>query len=215
MYATVLMLALVSSAESIDHGCRGCSYCYGYYAGCSCYAGYGYGCYGCYGYRYGECCGGTYQTGYYFGAYGPANYYAYNPNYPGPTFTYGSKTAPSMMAQGPMTPSRNSFYSGPGSRGAVVRVMVPNPDAEIWFDNTATKQRGTERLFESPPLDANSTYSYTIKAKWIDSGRTVERERQVQVQSGQPVMVDFRMSPAENLNPPKGSAQKKPSKLDD
>jgi uncharacterized protein (TIGR03000 family) len=87
----------------------------------------------------------------------------------------------------------------------MIRVLVPAEDAEIWFDGAATKQRGRARLFVSPALEASGKYQYTIKARWMESGRPVDQERQVQVQpGGQPILVDFRASPgAEKVKAPK------------
>jgi uncharacterized protein (TIGR03000 family) len=104
---------------------------------------------------------------------------------------------------------RQSFYSRPGGNGAMIRVMVPDPNAEIWFDSAPTKQRGTDRMFHSPPLDGNARYGYTIKARWMDNGRPVEQERRVEVQPGQSVMVDFRTNPGEKLTSPKSAPEKK------
>jgi uncharacterized protein (TIGR03000 family) len=185
MYTAVLMLAMSSGAESVDFGRRGCNGCSGCYAACS--GRYYSGCSG----NYSGCCGG-YRSGYYSYNYAP-----------------GYSNAPSMAMQGSGIEARQSFYRGSDGNGAMIRVMVPNPDAEIWFDNTPTKQRGIDRMFRSPPLDGNGRYSYTIKGKWMDNGRAIEQERSVQVQPGQPVMVDFRVNPGEKLTSPKSAPEKK------
>src|SRR5262249_54067995 len=85
------------------------------------------------------------------------------------------------------------------------RVLVPSPNANLWFDNTPTHQQGSCRLFLSPPLDGGKTYTYTTKASWREKGREVTREKQVKVRPGQETLVDFTVqeAPAERpLTPP-------------
>jgi uncharacterized protein (TIGR03000 family) len=208
MYTAVLMLAMTTSAETADFGRRGgcsggygCSGCSGYYGGC-CGGGY-----------YGGCCGGGgYRSGYYgyYGGGGPN--YAYGRYYSSPSYSYGYFSSPNVIVQGQPTNVRQSFYLDPNqaATAAMVRVLVPNPDAEIWFDDTATKQRGTERAFTSPGLDPKSKYKYTVKARWTENGKTVDRQRIVELQPGQPVLVNFRSDSGEQVAPPK-----KPSPLEE
>jgi uncharacterized protein (TIGR03000 family) len=141
-------------------------------------AGYGYGGYYAPGYGYG---------GYYGDGYGSP----YNPSYMS-TGTYAAAA----------TTSYNAFYYNQGSTSdasygqqknmARVTVKVPSPDAKVEFGDKWTKQTGTTRLFVSPPLEAGYTYTYHITARWTDNGgREIERERNVKVQPGQQVSVDF------------------------
>ena len=81
-------------------------------------------------------------------------------------------------------------------------MLVPAADAQVWFENNATTQRGMERLFESPPLAPNQNFIYTIKARWMENGQAVNRERRVNVQAGQSVTVNFREKTGENVPPP-------------
>jgi uncharacterized protein (TIGR03000 family) len=78
----------------------------------------------------------------------------------------------------------------PQRRRAHVTVRVPTADAEVWFDDHRTQQTGTERTFESPPLEPGE-YSYQIRAKWRQNGKDVDLTRTVDVQPGQRVIVDF------------------------
>lgn len=99
--------------------------------------------------------------------------------------------------------ARQSFYA-PGTNAVNIRVLVPNGDAEIWFDDTATTQRGMERTFQSPALDINTRYSYTVKARWMENGQAVNQERRIEVQpGGQETIVDFRAKTGEKLTVPK------------
>jgi uncharacterized protein (TIGR03000 family) len=65
------------------------------------------------------------------------------------------------------------------------------PDGQIWFDDTATKQTGALREFESPPLTPGKTYSYDIRAQWRENGREVTQSRHIGVHAGGRVTVDF------------------------
>ena len=87
-------------------------------------------------------------------------------------------------------------------QSANVTVLVPAADAQVWFEDKATTQQGMERLFQSPPLEPNQDFTYTIKARWMENGQAVTRERQVHVQAGQSVTVDFRENTRENVPPP-------------
>jgi uncharacterized protein (TIGR03000 family) len=125
--------------------------------------------------------------GYYGGGYyGRRGYYGggyYDDTTP---YIYPSNA---MIPSAPMN-SRQSFYADPNS--ATVTMMVPNGDAQVWFDDTLTQQRGMMRVFSTPPLQQAA--SYTIKARWMENGQTVNRQRVVQVQPGQTSRVDFRSS---------------------
>jgi uncharacterized protein (TIGR03000 family) len=85
---------------------------------------------------------------------------------------------------------------------AQIRVLVPSPDASLWFDDTPTRQKGACRLFVSPPLDAGETYTYPIKTAWLERARTVIAEKQVKVHSGQETVVDFTERRSERTGQP-------------
>jgi uncharacterized protein (TIGR03000 family) len=95
-------------------------------------------------------------------------------------------------------PSSSGNYSGsyyaayPSSLGtdesskthaAVVNLRVPS-DARIWFDQSQTKQTGTMRSFESPPLDVGSEYSYQVRIQWKRDGKDVTETRHVTLHAG-------------------------------
>jgi len=167
-----------------------------YYGG---YGGYGLGGYGYggypYGYGYGRGVNIGIGTGYY-GGYGYSNYgYGYSPSY----YSGGSYTYPSY-AYNPPTVDYQSFYppdsgySQQTNNSATVRVMVP-ADAELWFDGSATQQRGPMREFQTPPLAPDRTFTYQIRARWTQNGQPMDQTRQVQVQANRMAVVDFN-SPA-------------------
>jgi len=150
---------------------------------------------------------GGYRGGYYgYRGYGYYPYYGRSYYY---TPSYYSYAAPLYYANPvvvPTTEVRDSYYNTPApaqQETGMVRVLVPTPTAQIWFDGTPTNQRGTERMFHSPPLDPSGSYTYAVRARWTENGRTIDREQRVTVQPGQTTTVDFRISTGENLPPPR------------
>jgi uncharacterized protein (TIGR03000 family) len=144
--------------------------------------------------------GGYYGGGYYGDRYYSPYYYGYNRPYYAPYYSYDYSTPDYYYPDAPEI--RQSFYSGPAEQYATVTVTVPTADAQVWFDNAPTTQRGTQRTFHSPPLESGSNYTYTIKARWTENGQPMEQQRQVQVQPGQSVSVDFRGNSGESLPTP-------------
>ncbi len=75
-------------------------------------------------------------------------------------------------------------------------VRLPNEAADLWIEQTATKLRGVERTFESPPLEAGKQYKYEFVAKWTENGVEKAESRSVTATAGQTVSIDF-TKPAE------------------
>jgi uncharacterized protein (TIGR03000 family) len=71
-----------------------------------------------------------------------------------------------------------------------VTVVVP-ADAEVFFDGAPTKQRGVERLYQTPLLPYGKTFTYQVTARWNESGTTIESTREIEVGAGAGVRVDF------------------------
>jgi len=91
----------------------------------------------------------------------------------------------------PATPE----VAAPGAAGAmlVLSVKVPQPAAEVFVNGVKTAQTGTDRLFESPPLDAGKTYKYELTARWMEGGAPREVKKAVIGTPGEVVRVDFTM----------------------
>jgi uncharacterized protein (TIGR03000 family) len=162
----------------------------GFYGGNAYNRGYGSGYYGS---GYGN---GFYGSGYGSGYYGGSNYGHYSQpyygNYAQPYYASDYYYSPSIVQTQGLNVYQSSYEPAQSTTSATVIVLVPQPDATLWFNGAATTQRGMERSFATPPLDSNSSYSYTVRARWMENGQTVERERRVNVQPGQSVAVDFR-----------------------
>jgi len=149
---------------------------YGYSLG---YPYYGYGLYGSYGLPYlGYNAGwyGAYPYSYY--SYGANPYYGSSSAYPRTPEEYGTAAA---QAQAPPPPKDDMAH---------LLVIVPE-NAELWFNGTKTTQTGPQREFVSPELTPGKNYSYEIKARWNENGKTVEQTRTVPVQANDWKTVDF------------------------
>jgi uncharacterized protein (TIGR03000 family) len=151
--------------------------------------GYGFGAYSGFGL-------GIYPGYYGAGAYGYAGNGLgyYDAPYGVPQSSYQSFYPPDTGNNPGYAPAP---ASNPSAASFVVR--VPDPNAEIWFDNHQTQQRGTVREYESAALDPNGTYTFHLRARWMQNGRAVDQTRDVQARAGQQVTVNFSASLPENL----------------
>jgi uncharacterized protein (TIGR03000 family) len=70
-------------------------------------------------------------------------------------------------------------------------VKVPQPAAEVYVDGVRTIQTGTDRIFESPPLDAGKEYRYQLTTRWVERGVTFEKTKVVTGKPGEVLRVDF------------------------
>ena len=95
--------------------------------------------------------------------------------------------------------ARTARRRGPAGRPRVRRppvrlslsVKVPQPAAEVFVDGVKTAQTGTDRIFESPPLEAGKQYKYEVTARWVEGGATREVKKAVVGTPGEVVRVDF------------------------
>lgn len=158
--------------------------------------------------------GGYYGNGFNNGYYGSGfnnGFYGnnFNRGYYGSSYGYSTpsyySTPEYYTSPAPYTEVRQSAYVQPVApqQHATMMVLLPRPDAQVWFDGAATSQQGTQRSFHSPALDPSGTYTYTIRARWMENGQPIERERRVNVQPGQTFTIDFRADSGESLDAPR------------
>jgi len=159
------MAALTTSGEVPTwgrHGYWGGS-CYGCYG---CWGGYWGGWYGCYG------CWGGYSGWVPYG-------YAYAPVYAAPVIVTTSVTridAPTLESRSPDS----------------VQLVVDLPaDALLFVNDKATKTTAGHRVFNSPPLEPGSTYSYLLRAELQREGGTYQQTKKVFVRAGQETTATF------------------------
>lgn len=79
-----------------------------------------------------------------------------------------------------------------GSKEARIKVILPSPDAKLWFNNAPIARTGAERAFASPALEEGKAYKYRVKATWKENGADVTREKKVVFRAGEEVVIDFR-----------------------
>jgi len=70
-------------------------------------------------------------------------------------------------------------------------IKVPDPNATLFVDDTATRQKGETRYFESPPVPTGKKYSYTLKVTWLEGGKEKSRSRKVRVDPGKENNIDL------------------------
>jgi uncharacterized protein (TIGR03000 family) len=99
---------------------------------------------------------------------------------------------------------------------AHLMVRVP-ADAQLSFDGTPTQQTGPQREFVSPTLTPGQDYTYEIKARWTEDGKTVDRTRTVHVRANDWISVDMTQpdkavpkAPANPAPPPPPAPKPKP-----
>ena len=78
------------------------------------------------------------------------------------------------------------------SQVAQINVTLPKGNAKVWVDNNLMSAgSGTRRMFTSPALERGYTYSYRVRASWMENGQVVQVERAVPIVPGQTAAVDF------------------------
>jgi uncharacterized protein (TIGR03000 family) len=135
--------------------------------------------------------GGSYREFYNYGrGYGFSNYPGPMPSPIGDPRRYRPVPPPYWLAPPPPPVVDPSAY-------LIVRVPA---NAEVWLEGRPTKQTGEERLFVSPPLEANARFAYEVRARWTENGTVVNEIREVVVRSGERQMIIF--LPAKPKAPP-------------
>lgn len=166
-------------------------FCYGF--PCS-FLGYPYDVYGAGLYANPYVFAGAY--GYnpsgFAGAYGYGDAYAAANPYinPGASVSNSYATTPSHG-----TPSADYRDRGQHSAIAQVEVVVPDANAEVWFNGVKTVTRGEKRLFASPPLDRGANHVVAIRAVWREGGQDMTVERSINLTAGAQVRVEFSRTP--------------------
>jgi len=144
-----------------------------------------------YGYYGGGYYGGWYP-GRWWGWYNYPYYGGYSSSYWPYTSYYSYPSYYSSPSYYSTTPSYSYYPPVQAASGtAQVRVLVPEPNAEVWFQGVRMAQTGTDRLFTTPALESGYTYDYQVMARWTQNGQVVSQTRDIRVQPGQSVVVDF------------------------
>lgn len=73
---------------------------------------------------------------------------------------------------------------------AKIDLIVP-ADADVWFEGRKMTQTGVKRQFITPHLAGARSYAYTVRAQWLENGKTVERSKEVIVKAGERLFIDW------------------------
>jgi uncharacterized protein (TIGR03000 family) len=141
---------------------------------------------------------GAYDYSYSTGSPSSRRSDSYGYSYPSYTYSYPSYAysyrAPVIVGSTLVRaePAQTYTYVEHRDGDNIGRVHVRVPaNARVWVDGEATRQKGTDRDFMTPPLRSGSEFTYSIKAQWNQDGRNVERIRQVRVKANDTANVDF------------------------
>jgi uncharacterized protein (TIGR03000 family) len=77
---------------------------------------------------------------------------------------------------------------------ASIELILPDPNAQVWWNDYKTVSTGTTRLYASAPLPAGAPYTFTLKASWQDADGPVTIERSIAVRAGTQRTVDLTRS---------------------
>jgi uncharacterized protein (TIGR03000 family) len=128
---------------------------------------------------------GFYQRGYYqqrgYRFYGAWPYFRFSRD-PGYAAAFG-EAGPALATA--------AYESEEAAFPASVRVRTA-PDARLWFGGSATRQTGSLRTLTTPPLQPGKSYTYPMRAVWMENGKAVARSRTVSVAPGETAEVDLR-----------------------
>lgn len=205
MYSIALLMALTGGSEVSDGhrhgGCGGCGGgCGGYVASCGCYGGgrhhghrHGRHGGGCCGYQscgngcgYGGCGNGCGSGCGYQASCGCCGNVA-----PACGCYGGGYGAPyqGMPAPAPAHPEQIKPMPAPKSttwNAAPATIVVELPaDATLTVDGAATASASNVRVLVSPELTYGKVYEYTLAAKVVREGKTVQVEKNVVVRAGE------------------------------
>jgi uncharacterized protein (TIGR03000 family) len=73
---------------------------------------------------------------------------------------------------------------------ALLSLRVPT-DAEVYIGEDKSLQKGSYRMFKTPPIPPGESRPYQFKVRWTENGKPVERTRKVELHAGQVLKFDF------------------------
>jgi uncharacterized protein (TIGR03000 family) len=74
-----------------------------------------------------------------------------------------------------------------------IRVLLPTEDTKFYCDGKlCTKEKGKDRTFKSPALEAGKRYTYRLVATWIEDGKEVSHDANIEFRAGEDILIDFR-----------------------
>lgn len=107
-----------------------------------------------------------------------------------PSGSGGYDTTPRWYYGQPIYPVRPTPAAPAAAPQANIRVIVPDPQAVVYFGDYRTRSTGTERVYQSPAINPGS-YDYKIRVTYNHDGQQLAQERTITVSPGESVVVDF------------------------
>jgi uncharacterized protein (TIGR03000 family) len=76
---------------------------------------------------------------------------------------------------------------------APARITVRLPEqAKLYVDDVLCPQTDSaKRAFDTPQLEPGRTYHYTLRVEMVREGRTIKKDRRIDMQAGKKIDVDF------------------------
>src|SRR2546423_13683865 len=99
-----------------------------------------------------------------------------------------SAAALALVAAGVLLAQPGAIVVPPGK--AILVVYAP-ADATVSVGGQVSAQKGPERRFVTPPLEAGSSYSYDIVATWKEGGKDRNEQRTVNFRAGEVKFVNL------------------------
>lgn len=124
----------------------------------------------------------------------PYSYYQYAAAVPYAVyvpFAYAYPVGVPVVINRPAPATYGGTTMAAGQQPARIEVRVPDPAAEVCFEGKQTFCIGTDRAFESPPLEPRKLYTYVVTSSWTQDGKEVTRRQRVEVAAGRTAVVDF------------------------
>ncbi|OAI38640.1 hypothetical protein AYO40_06470 [Planctomycetaceae bacterium SCGC AG-212-D15] len=83
---------------------------------------------------------------------------------------------------------------------ALISVALP-ASAELYFQGMRVPQAGTLRRFSSPELDPLMSYTYDVRAVWLQDGQWVSQSQRLLVRAGDHLTITFPQSQPSLVSP--------------
>jgi uncharacterized protein (TIGR03000 family) len=98
-----------------------------------------------------------------------------------------------LPAQAPKEEPKKAEPAVPVAKAkSLIKVTVPQEDAELTIEKQVMKTMGETREFDTPDLEAGQTYEYEFTVKWMPNNyTTITRKRTVKFKAGEPLTVDL------------------------
>jgi uncharacterized protein (TIGR03000 family) len=121
----------------------------------------------------------------------------YNPAFV-PYPVYETPILQASSSQPATVPTTNEFLPEPTGAitqapptVAVIRLEVPDPFAEVWFDDVKTSSVGRVRFYVTPDLPSPNPYKYNLKIRLTNGASPGTEDRTITVQRGEVTRLQF------------------------